>query len=274
MAPAPAASTARARTAASSVRAVSPAPDRPVVELGGRAALVTGASRGIGLAVAAALAAAGAAVMLSARKPGPLEEAAAGIPGTVATFPANAGDPDAAEACVAAAVERFGRLDILVNNAATNPYFGPLIDIDLPRWDKTVAVNLRGPLVWTQAAWRAWMRDHGGTVLNVASIGGLRPGGGIGAYDVTKAALIHQTRVLAEELGPGVRVNAVAPGLVRTDFARVLVETHGDAVAERLPLRRLGLPGDVAGAAVWLVSDLAGWVTGHTLVVDGGAVLQ
>lgn len=236
--------------------------------------MVTGASKGIGLAIATALAGAGASVMLSARKAGPLDEAAAGIAGNVATHAANAGDPEAAERCVADAVARFGRVDILVNNAATNPHYGPLIDIDLPRWDKTFQVNIRGPLTWTQAAWRAGMSDHGGSVLNVASIGGIRPGGGIGAYDVTKAALIHQTRVLASELGPGVRVNAVAPGLVRTDFARVLVETHGEAVAGQLPLRRLGSPGDVAGAALWLVSDLAGWVTGHTLVVDGGATLQ
>ncbi len=236
--------------------------------------MVTGASKGIGLAIATALAGAGASVMLSARKAGPLDEAAAGIAGNVATHAANAGDPEAAERCVADAVARFGRVDILVNNAATNPHYGPLIDIDLPRWDKTFQVNIRGPLTWTQAAWRAGMSDHGGSVLNVASIGGIRPGGGIGAYDVTKAALIHQTRVLASELGPGVRVNAVAPGLVRTDFARVLVETHGEAVAGQLPLRRLGSPGDIAGAALWLVSDLAGWVTGHTLVVDGGATLQ
>ncbi len=255
---------------------MSNAAQRPAVDLAGKVAVVTGASKGIGRAVAAALVAAGADVVLSARKPGPLEEAAAAMPGpgAVSTFPANAGDPEAAEACVAAALERFGRLDVLVNNAATNPHYGPLVDIDLPRWDKTFQVNIRGPLVWTQAAWRAWMRDHGGNVVNVASIGGIRPGGGIGAYDVTKAALIHQTRVLASELGPSVRVNAVAPGLVRTDFARVLVETHGDAVAQQLPLRRLGQPDDIAGAVAWLVSDLASWVTGHTLVVDGGAVLQ
>ncbi|MHB1928601.1 MAG: SDR family oxidoreductase [Acidimicrobiales bacterium] len=244
------------------------------MDLSGRVALVTGASRGIGRAIAAALAGAGAAVMLSARKPEPLEEAAAAIGGDVATFPANAGDPAAAAACVAATIERFGRVDVLVNNAATNPYYGPMIDIDLPRLDKVWQVNVRGPLVWTQAAWRAWMRDNGGAVVNVASIGGIRTGDGIGAYDVSKAALIHQTHVLASELGPGVRVNALAPGLVHTDFARVLVEQHGDAVAQALPLRRLGQPVDIAGAALWLASDQAAWVTGHTLVVDGGAVLQ
>lgn len=251
------------------------------LRLDGKTALVTGGSRGIGLAIGRRMAEAGANVMLSSRKADGLERAAASIggpisggSGEVAWHVAHAADPEQARACVAATIERFGGLDILVNNAATSPHYGPLIDIDLPRWDKTFQVNVRGPLVWTQAAWRAWMRDHGGAVLNVTSIGGLRPGEGIGAYDITKAALAHQTRVLAAELGPGVRVNAVAPGLVRTDFARVLVEAHGDALAGRLPLRRLGVPEDIAGAAVWLVSDLAAWVTGHTLVVDGGALLQ
>jgi NAD(P)-dependent dehydrogenase (short-subunit alcohol dehydrogenase family) len=246
----------------------------PTIDLTGRVALVTGASKGIGAAIAAALSAAGAAVMLSSRKQDGLDAAAATMPGEVATFAANAGEPEAAQACVAATLERFGGLDILVNNAATSPHMGPLIDIDLGRFDKTVQVNLRGPLVWTQAAHRAAMGVGGGVVLNVASIGGLRHDGGIGAYNVTKAGLIHLTHVLALELGPGIRVNAIAPGLVRTDFARVLVETVGDATAARLPLRRLGLPEDIAGAALWLVSDLAAWVTGHTLVVDGGAVLQ
>jgi NAD(P)-dependent dehydrogenase (short-subunit alcohol dehydrogenase family) len=244
------------------------------MDLTGRVALVTGASKGIGRSIAATFSAAGASVMLSSRKQHALDEAAAGLPGESATFAANAGDPDAAGACVAATVERFGRLDILVNNAATNPYYGSLIDVDLDRFDKTVQVNLRGPLVWTQAAWRAHLRDHGGTVVNVASVGGIRHEGGIGAYNVTKAGLIHMTRVLAAELGPGVRVNAVAPGLVQTDFARVLVETHGESLVARLPLRRLGVPPDIAAAALWLVSDQSSWVTGHTIVIDGGALLR
>ncbi|HEV2993275.1 MAG TPA: SDR family oxidoreductase [Acidimicrobiia bacterium] len=244
------------------------------LRLDGRSALVTGASRGIGRAIAAEFAAAGASVMISSRKSDALEEAASTMTGRVATFPANAGEPDQAEACVQATVDRFGGVDILVNNAATNPYLGPSIDIDLGRYDKTFQVNLRGPLVWTQAAWRASMRDRGGVVLNVASVGGLRGEAAIGIYNVTKAALIHLTKTLAAELAPGVRVNALAPGLVKTDFARALWEPAEDAAAAQVPLQRLGVPEDVAHAALFLASDLASWITGHTLVVDGGALIR
>jgi NAD(P)-dependent dehydrogenase (short-subunit alcohol dehydrogenase family) len=244
------------------------------LSLDGKVALVTGASRGIGLAIARAYAEAGARVMLTARKGPELEQAAAGLPGEVATMVAHAGDPDAATAAVAATVERFGSLDVLVNNAATNPYAGPLIDIDLPRLDKTIEVNLRGPLVWTQAAWRGGMRERGGSVLNIASIGGLKFGGPIGSYDMTKAGLIFQTRHLATELGPGVRVNALAPGLVQTDFARYLWEGAGPDSTWPWPLQRLGQPDDIASAAVFLASAAASWVTGAVLVVDGGAVLS
>jgi len=243
------------------------------IDLEGRVALVTGASKGIGRAIAAALAASGAKVMLSSRKPDALDEAAAGMDGEVATFAANAGDPDEAEACVAATVERFGKVDVLVNNAATNPYMGPAIDIDLARYDKTFQVNLRGPLVWTQLAHRASMAEHGGSVINIASVGGLSVEPSIGVYNTTKAGIIYLTKTLAAELGPKVRVNAIAPGLVKTDFARALWEAHEDALARRLPTKRLGEPEDVAGAALFLASDLSSWITGHTLVVDGGALV-
>jgi NAD(P)-dependent dehydrogenase (short-subunit alcohol dehydrogenase family) len=245
------------------------------LRLDGKVALITGGSRGIGRAIAERFAEAGAAVMISSRKPEALERAAEELSahgGEVGWHAANVGDADAAERCVLATVERFGGLDILVNNAATNPYFGPVVDIDLPRLQKTDQVNLEAMLTWTQAAWRAAMREHGGRVLNVSSVGGLTVEPGLGWYNVTKAAVVHLTRQLAYELGPKVRVNALAPGLVKTDFARVLWENAGELVADRLPTRRIGEPDDVARAALFLASDAAEWVTGTVLVVDGGAM--
>jgi NAD(P)-dependent dehydrogenase (short-subunit alcohol dehydrogenase family) len=243
------------------------------IDLDGKVALVTGASRGIGKAIAGALAGSGGSVMLSSRKIEALEAAAADIGGDTAVHAGNAGEPDQIAACVAANMERFGRIDILVNNAATNPYMGRTIDIDLPRFDKTWQVNYRGPVVWCQEAWKASMAEHGGAIVNIASVGGLSVENHIGHYNVTKAALIHLTRTLAADLAPGVRVNAIAPGLVKTDMARALWEPAEDAIAARMPLRRLGEPADIASAALFLVSDMGSWITGQTLVVDGGALL-
>lgn len=247
------------------------------LRLDGRVALVTGASRGIGAQIARRFAEAGAHVMLSSRKPDALEAAAASMRpdavGDLATFAANAGDPEAAAACVAATVERFGSVDVLVNNAATNPYLGPMIDIDLGRLDKTHEVNLRGPFVWMQEAWRRSMAERGGSVINLSSIGGMTVETSIGHYNVTKAALIHLTRSLAKDLAPGVRVNAICPGLVKTDMARALWESNEEAVAAMVPLGRLGEVDDVASAALFLASDAASWITGTTLVVDGGMLL-
>jgi len=244
------------------------------LRLDGKVALVTGASKGIGAATAAALAASGAAVMLSSRKLDALELAAAAIDGDTAVFAANAGDPDAAEASVAATVDRFGAVDILVNNAATNPYYGPTLDIADSQFDKTVLVNWKGPLVWSRLVWEASMRDRGGAIVNISSVGGLSVEPGIGIYNGTKAALIHLTRTLAAELAPGVRVNAVAPGLVKTDMARALWEADEEAIARRMPLKRLGEPSDIAHAVVFLASDAASWITGQTLVVDGGVLMR
>jgi len=263
------------------------------IRLDGKVALVTGASRGIGKAIASRFAEAGANVMLSSRKPEALEKAAAEITveietssgaasgpngnerdgAGVAWHAANAGDADQAAACVSATIERFGSVDILVNNAATNPYFGPMIDIEPSMAQKTMLVNQQALLTWSQLAWRASMADRGGAILNVSSVGGLVVEPGIGWYNVTKAAVAHFTRQLAGELGPRVRVNALAPGLVKTDFARALWEPAGDVVARRLPARRLGEPDDIARAALFLVSDAASWITGHVLVVDGGAMV-
>jgi NAD(P)-dependent dehydrogenase (short-subunit alcohol dehydrogenase family) len=249
------------------------------LRLDGKTALVTGGSRGIGQAIALAFAASGASVMIASRKAEGLKESAAVIDaakgdraGQVDWHVANAGDPEQAEACVAATVARFGSVDILVNNAVTNPYFGPIIDLDTARADKTVRVNQTGYLEWVQSAWRAGMSSRGGIVLNLASIGGITVEGGIGWYNVTKAAVIHLTRQLAGELGPLVRVNGLAPGLVKTEFARALWEPGEEAIASRLPLRRLGLPEDVARAALFLCSDAASWITGQTLVIDGGSL--
>lgn len=238
--------------------------------LTGRVVVVTGASRGIGKAIAARAVAEGASVMLSSRKIADLEAAAAEIGGDVAVHAANAGDPTAARGCVEATLERFGRIDVLVNNAATNPYFGATLGVDESRFDKTFQVNLRGPVFWTQIVWESWMKDHPGVVCNIASVGGVRAEPGLGVYNLTKAALIHLTRQLASELGPS-RVVGVAPGLVTTDFASFLVDNFGESLAAALPLGRLGDPSDIADLVAFLISPRASWITGETYVIDGGA---
>jgi NAD(P)-dependent dehydrogenase (short-subunit alcohol dehydrogenase family) len=239
-----------------------------------KVAVITGASRGIGFAIAKGLADSGAKVMLVSRKAEGLESAAKEIGANASWCVANAGDAEQAEAAIATTIERYGRIDILVNNAATNPAFGPLMTMDRARALKTVDVNQLGVLSWVQAAHRQFMKDNGGVVLNIASIGGLEPEPGIGWYNVTKAAVIHLTKQLAYELSPGVRVNALAPGLVRTDFAKALWEENEKTVSEHIPMRRIGEPNDIASMAVFLCSDAASWMTGSTVVVDGGALSQ
>ena len=241
--------------------------------LEGKTVLVTGGSRGIGKGIAAAFAGAGAQVMITSRREEDLAAAAAELGDGVAWCAANVGQPDQAEQAVDATLERFGRLDVLVNNAATNPYAGPTIDIDLPRWEKTWQVNLTGPLVLTQLVWNKYMKDGpgGSSVINISSVGAFHTNPLIGAYDITKSALVHLTKQLAVELGPKVRVNAICPGLVRTQFARALWEGEGEGhVARRNPLGRIGEPEDIAGTALYLASDLAEWVTGESILVDGG----
>jgi NAD(P)-dependent dehydrogenase (short-subunit alcohol dehydrogenase family) len=242
----------------------------------GKVALVTGGSRGIGESTALELLRSGAeGVMITSRKADNLEQAveaitAGGIdPDRLHAMVARADFEEDAAAGVAAVVERFGACDILVNNAGTNPSGGPIFEVDQGAIDKTWAVNQRGPLLWAREAWRQWMSDHGGVIVNVASVGGMAPSPIIGAYNVSKAALIHLTRQLALELAPTVRVNAVAPAVVKTRLSRLLWEDEAGAAATH-PLRRLGRPEDIADAIVFLCSDRATWITGVTLPVDGG----
>lgn len=240
----------------------------------GKTAIVTGGTRGIGLGIAAELVRGGARVCVTARKPAELEAAVAGLGGPDRAMAAQGGadDDEHQQRTVAAVLDRFGSVDLLVNNAAVNPHYGPVLDAPLSAVRKVLEVNVVAPIAWTQHCWRSWMREHGGAVLNVASIGGLRTGPGLGVYDASKAALIHLTRQLAGELGPAVRVNAVAPAVVRTHFARALYEGREDEVAAAYPMRRLGEPADVGRLAAFLLSDDASWITGETVVVDGGVL--
>jgi NAD(P)-dependent dehydrogenase (short-subunit alcohol dehydrogenase family) len=243
--------------------------------LQGKVAIVTGASRGIGLGIAAELVRQGARVCVTARKADALGEAVAelGGPEVAIGVPGKADDPAHQEEAVAAALTAFGRLDLLVNNAGINPAYGPITDVDPGAAAKILAVNVLAPLAWTKLARDAWMGDHGGAVVNVSSVAGLRPSPGIGVYGVSKAALIRLTTELAVELGPKIRVNAVAPAIVKTRFAEALYEGREEQVSASYPLKRLGVPEDVAGAVAFLLSDAASWITGQTLVLDGGVTL-
>lgn len=240
----------------------------------GRVAVVTGASRGIGFEIARRLVAEGAKVCITARNPEPLAEAVAELGETHAIgVPGKADDPEHQRDAVRRTLQAYGRLDHLVNNTGINPVYGPMIDVDLDAMAKTFKVNVIAALGWTQHAYAGWMREHGGSVVNVASVAGLKPSPGMGVYGASKRALLHITEELGVELGPGVRVNSVAPAVVRTKFARLLYEGKEPEVAAGYPLGRLGEPGDVAAAAAFLLSDEASWITGQNLVLDGGMTL-
>ncbi|WP_409434438.1 SDR family oxidoreductase [Mycobacterium sp. SMC-14] len=242
-------------------------------DFAGRTAIITGASRGIGLAIGQRLAEAGANVVLTSRDQESADAAAAQVTGNALGVAAHVADDDAAQRCINATLERFGSIDILVNNAGTNPAFGPLIDQDHARFAKIFDVNLWGPLLWTSCAVKAWMGDHGGVVVNTASIGGMSYAPLMGMYNATKAALIHVTKQLALELSPRIRVNAICPGVVRTKLAEVLWKEHEQGLSTGIPLGRIGEPVDVADAVAFLASDAASWITGQTLVMDGGQIL-
>ena len=243
--------------------------------LAGKVAIVTGASRGIGLGIARRLVDEGAKVCVTARKQEALDAAVESLGGAqhAIAVAGKADDPAHREDAVRRTIETFGSLDLLVNNAGINPVLAHLVDIDLDAARKIVEVNALGALAWVQSAHRAWMAEHGGVVVNISSVSGVRPAPGIAMYGASKAMMISLTESLAVELGPSVRVNAVAPAIVKTQFAGPLFEGREDEVAASYPLKRLGVPEDIAGAVAFLLSDDASWVTGQTITLDGGLML-
>jgi NAD(P)-dependent dehydrogenase (short-subunit alcohol dehydrogenase family) len=240
----------------------------------GKTAIVTGATRGIGFGIAQELVSRGARVCITARKPDELDRAVDELDpdgaGLAIAARGSASDVEHQQATVELVMEQWGRLDLMVNNAGINPLFGPVIDADLGGASKIFEVNVIAVLAWTQRAWHAWQKDNGGAVLNVASVGGVVPGPMIGVYNSSKAALIHLTRQLSQELAPQVRVNGIAPAVVKTDFAKALYEHDEAGMAAHYPLKRLGVTNDTSKLAAFLLSDDASWITGQTVVLDGG----
>ncbi|MEV6218211.1 SDR family oxidoreductase [Nocardia sp. NPDC051833] len=241
----------------------------------GKVAIVTGASRGIGLSIAQRLVDEGAKVVVTARKKDALDEAVLQLGGAEHALgvAGRADDLDHQRDTVERAIATFGGADLLVNNTGINPVYGPMIEMDLEAARKIVEVNCLAALSWTQQVHMAWMAEHGGAVVNVSSVAGVKPAPGIGFYGASKAMLTYLTQELAVELGPRLRVNAVAPAVVKTKFATALYEGKEKELAETYPLKRLGEPEDIAGAVAFLLSDDASWVTGQLLVLDGGVTL-
>ncbi|WP_329181423.1 SDR family oxidoreductase [Streptomyces sp. NBC_01477] len=241
----------------------------------GRVALVTGASRGIGYGIAQALVARGDRVCITGRNEDALKEAVERLGADRAIGVAGKAHDEAHQAvAVARTMEAFGRVDYLANNAGTNPVYGLLADLDLGVARKVYETNVISALGFAQQTWKAWQKDNGGAILNIASIAGLAPSPFIGAYGISKAAMVNLTVQLAAEMAPGVRVNSIAPAVVKTKFAAALYEGREEEAAAGYPLGRLGIPDDIGGAAAFLLGDQAGWITGQNLVIDGGLFLH
>lgn len=241
----------------------------------GKVALITGASRGIGLAIAERVVAEGGSVVLTARKQEALDAAVADLGSSAIGVAGRADDAEHRAAVYAVIAERFGHLDHLVNNAGINPAYGPLADVGVDVMRKTLEVNVIATLEWARDAVSSGLLGHpshpGGSIVNISSIAAVASAPGIGFYGVSKGALLTLTLQQAAELAPRIRVNAVAPAVIKTDFARALYEGHEAEAAAGYPLQRLGEVADIAGAVAFLLSDDAAWITGQTLVIDGGA---
>jgi NAD(P)-dependent dehydrogenase (short-subunit alcohol dehydrogenase family) len=248
----------------------------PSFDLKGKLAVVSGASRGIGESIAHALAKQGAHVIATSRKLEGCEKVVADIKqagGSAEAIACHIGEPSAVDALFDQVMQRHGKLDILINNAAANPYFGPIQDTDLGAFQKTVDVNIRGYFFMCARGVKEMAKHGGGAILNVASVNAFVPGFMQGIYSITKAAIISMTEAFARECAPlGVRVNALAPGLTDTKFASTLVNTPSirTEALRRVPQARIAEPHEMAGAALYLVSPAASYTTGATLVVDGG----
>ncbi|MEV3950173.1 SDR family oxidoreductase [Streptomyces halstedii] len=241
----------------------------------GKVALITGASRGIGFGIARALVARGDRVVITGRGEDALKEAVAALGADRALGIAGKAHDEAHRAeAVERAMETFGRVDFLINNAGTNPVFGPMADLDLGVARKVYETNVLSALGFAQLTWKAWQRENGGAIVNIASVAGISASPFIGAYGMSKAALVNLTLQLAHEFAPVVRVNAIAPAVVKTKFAEALYEGREAEAAAAYPLGRLGVPEDIGGAAAFLTSAQSDWVTGQTLVVDGGIFLN
>lgn len=239
----------------------------------GKLALITAASRGIGYAIAERLVAEGARVVITARHEEPLREAAERL-GAAAIWVVGRADDADHRAEVFARIAELGPLDLLVNNVGINPVYGPVLEIDTAAARKILEVNVVGALDWTRDAVAAGLRDQRGAIVNIASIAGIGTSPGIAFYGISKAAVISLTTQLAYELAPDIRVNAVAPSIIKTDFAKALYDGRESEVAAQFPLARLGTPADVAGPVAFLLSDDAAWITGRTIVIDGGGSLR
>lgn len=238
-------------------------------------AIVTGASRGIGFAIAQRFVAEGYKVAITGRDASALDQAAKdlGGPEVAIGVPGKGDDADHRAAVVDTVLGQFGPITTLVNNIGINPAYGPLATLDLGAARKMIDVNVLGTLGWVQEALRGGLEENGGSIVNISSTSGVLPAPGIAFYGVTKAALIHLTEELAVELAPRIRVNAVAPAVVKTRFATALYEGREEEVSAKYPLRRLGVPEDVAGTVAFLCSPDAAWITGQTIVIDGGVTL-